>query len=124
MIERKVMHSSAGHGSEIYLVYLREALQILDLVSEMIQHTINASNIADADVAYKNITFRKHVHVLVYIFFLSISIRNRLVFILFLLKTWNVGTCYNRLAEKVLTSIYSLYFGAKIRKITYPSFAI
>ena len=43
-----------------------------------------------------------------------------LLFFLFLLKTYIVGTRYNCLAEAVLTSPNNLCFGAKIRKIGIP----
>ena len=43
-----------------------------------------------------------------------------MIFFLFLLKTWIVGSRYNRLSEAVLTSTHNLCFGAKIRKKVYP----
>ena len=47
-------------------------------------------------------------------------IRKILIFFLFLLNTYTVGTRKNRLAEAVLTSTHNLCLGAKIRKIGIP----
>ena len=44
------------------------------------------------------------------------------IFLIFLLKTYSVGTRQNRLGEMVLTSTHSdnICFGSKIRKVGIP----
>ena len=53
-------------------------------------------------------------------------IRKILIVLIFLIKTFIMGTCQNRLAEAVLMSTHNLFLGAKIRKNRYtladPSF--
>ena len=51
---------------------------------------------------------------------MKIFSRKLLIFFLFLLKTYIVGTRLNHLGEAVLTSTHYLCFGAKIRKIGIP----
>ena len=43
------------------------------------------------------------------------------MFLIFLLRTWNVGTRKGHLTEAVIMSTHKLCFLAKIRKIVYPS---
>ena len=46
--------------------------------------------------------------------------RKKMIFLIFLLKTYIVGTCCNRLAEAVLTRTHNVCFGSKIRKLGIP----
>ena len=48
---------------------------------------------------------------------MKISPEKKMIFLVFLLKTYIVDTRQNRLSESVLTSTHNVCFGSKIRKI-------